>query len=143
MTDQASPFTAAKSTTANSTATEFRVRRVAALLAGFRYLFGDEYQLQQAVAEVLADAGEEVVRERILDRKNRADVMLADDILVEVKVDGSLSAALRQCERYSALDSVRGIVLAASVSWARAGLVSRPRMGGKPFAMVHLPRQAL
>lgn len=124
-------------------AVEFRVRRVATLLGGFRYLFGDEYQLQQAVAEVLTGAGESVTRELILDRKNRADVMLQDGILVEVKVDGSLSAALRQCERYSVLDSVHGIVLAASVVWARRGLVSRPLMGGKPFALVHLARQSL
>ena len=125
------------------TAVEFRVRRVATLLGGYRYLFGDEYQLQEAVATVLTGAGEEVRRELILDRKNRADVMLQDGILVEVKVDGSLSAALRQCERYSALDSVHGIVLAASVAWARRGLVSRPLMGGKPFALVHLARQLL
>lgn len=122
---------------------DFRVRRIAILLGGFRYLFGDEYQLQAAVAKVLSDAGETVTRELILDRKNRADVMLAEGLLVEVKVDGSLSEALRQCERYSALDSVRGVVLAASVSWARRGLVARPRMGGKPFAMVYLPRQSL
>lgn len=113
------------------------------MLGGFRYLFGSEDQLQEAIAGVLAEAGEMVTRELILDRKNRADVMLSDGIVVEVKVDGSLSAALRQCERYSALDAVRGIVLAASVPWARRGLVSRPRMGGKPFAMVFLPRQAL
>lgn len=122
---------------------DFRVRRIATLLAGFRYLFGDEYQLQEAVAEVLAGAGEAVTREQILDRKNRADVMLTGGLLVEVKVDGSLSAALRQCERYSALDQVCGIVLAASVAWARRGLVSRPRLGDKPFAMVYLPRQSL
>lgn len=122
---------------------DFRVRRIANLLCGFRYLFGDEYQLQEAVTKVLSDAGESVTRELILDRKNRADVMLANGLLVEVKVDGSLSAALRQCERYSALESVCGIVLAASVSWARRGLVSRPLMGGKPFAMVFLPRQCL
>lgn len=122
---------------------DFRVRRIASTLGGYRYLFGDECQLQQAVADVLAGAGEAVTREVILDRKNRADVMLADGLLVEVKIDGSLSAALRQCERYSALDSVRGIVLAASVGWARRGLVSRPRMGGKPFALAYLPRQCL
>lgn len=121
----------------------FRARRVASLLAGFRYLFGNEYQLQAAVAKVLTDAGEAVVRERILDQKNRADVMLDDGVLVEVKVDGSLSAALRQCERYSALAPVRGIVLAASVPWARRGLVKRPQMSGKPFAMAYLARQAL
>lgn len=122
---------------------DFKVRRIATLLGGFRYLFGDEYQLQAAVAEVLTGAGETVTREVALDRKNRADVMVAGGLLVEVKVEGSLSAALRQCERYSALEAVHGIVLAASVRWARRGLVARPRMGGKPFAMVYLPRQSL
>lgn len=139
----AAPTGSPAETVASSGAIEFRVRKVATLLRGFRYLFGDEYQLQEAVSEVLRGAGETVTREKILDRRNRADVVLADGVLVEVKIDGSLSAALRQCERYSALEPVRGIVLAASVSWARQGLASRPRMGGKPFAMAYLPRQAL
>ncbi|HEX7371057.1 MAG TPA: hypothetical protein VF284_12335 [Rhodanobacteraceae bacterium] len=131
---------------ASSVATElpdFRVRRIAGLLRGYRYLFADEYQLQETIARVLSDAGESVMRERILDRRNRADVTTADGIVIEVKIEGSLSAALRQCERYSALDAVHGVVLAASVSWARRGLVSRPRMGGKPFAMIYLARQSL
>ncbi|HEU0197076.1 MAG TPA: hypothetical protein VFQ88_07710 [Nevskiaceae bacterium] len=116
---------------------------MANLLHGYRYLFGNEYQLQAAVAEVLRSAGEGVTREEILDRHSRADVMLEDGILVEVKTEGSLSAALRQCERYSTLTAVHGIVLAAAVSWARGQLVSRPTMSGKPFALVHLARQAL
>lgn len=124
-------------------ALDFRVRHVANTLTRFRYLFGSEVQLQEAVSEVLTAAGETVTREQILDRKNRADVMLPDGILVEVKVDGTLSSALRQCDRYSALSSVRGIVLASTVSWARRPLVARPRMGGKPFALAFLPRQSL
>lgn len=122
---------------------DFRVRRIATLLSNWRYLFGTEVHLQEAVAKVLADTGEKVAREYVLDPKNRADVMLADGIVVEVKIDGSLSAALRQCERYSRLQAVTGIVLASAVSWARRPLVSRPRMNGKPFALVFLPRQAL
>jgi hypothetical protein len=126
-----------------SAALDFRVRTVANRLSGFRWMFGSEDALQAAIADVLTEAGEVVSRENILDRRNRADLMLADALLVEVKVDGSLSEALRQCDRYSKLPAVKAIVLASTCSWARRALVSRPRMGGKPFALVFLPRQAL
>ena len=126
-----------------SEAIDFRVRSVANRLAGFRWMFGSEDHLQGAIATMLVDAGESVVRENILDRRNRADVVLSDGVLIEVKVDGSLSAALRQCDRYSALPAVTGIVLASTCIWARRQLVTRPRMGGKPFALAFLPRQSI
>ncbi len=122
---------------------DFRVRVIAVALTAYRWMFGSEAQLQGAIAEVLAKAGETVARENVLDRRNRADVLLADGILIEVKVDGSLADALRQCDRYSALPSVTGIVLASTCVWARRKLVTRPRMNGKPFALAFLPRQSI
>jgi hypothetical protein len=122
---------------------EFRVRRLSAFLVSFRYLFNSEVSLHEALSDVLARAGEPAEREKILDARNRADLFLAGGLLIEVKVDGSLSAALRQCERYSGLPQVEGVILASTAAWARRQLVTRPKMAGKPFGMVHLQRQSL
>lgn len=118
------------------------VTSVARVLGGFLYRYSTEIDLQDRMHEVLAEVGYSVERERRLDARNRTDLWL-DGIVVEVKVGGSLSAALRQVSRYMNLPEVRGIVLASTERWASQPLSNQPEWGGKPFAMIRVRRQSL
>jgi len=123
-------------------ATELRMRAVTTALAGYRYRYANEVQLHERMAEVLAAADLQHVREFVIDARNRADFWL-DGLVVEVKVDGTFQDALRQIGRYIEHERVRGVVLASTKPWAAQPLAKRPYWQGKPFAMVHLTRQAL
>lgn len=115
---------------------------LARMVGGFNYRYGNEVQLHEALAEVLTMAGYAFEREYVLDAKNRADFWL-DGLVIEVKVDGALSEALRQVDRYIALPQVKGVLLASTQRWAAQQLDARPAWQGKPFQMVRLGRQAL
>ena len=116
--------------------------RLASLLGGYHYRYGSEVQLHQALSTVLTDAGFEHEREVALDARNRADFWL-EGIVIEVKVDGSLAAALRQCQRYLALPQVHAVLLASTQRWADTAMAKRPELAGKPFHIVRLRRQTL
>lgn len=119
-----------------------RLSSLAKLLGGFRYRYGSEVQLHERMADLLAGAGYEFVREYRLDEKNRADFWL-DGIVIEVKVDGSDGDALRQVDRYINLPQVQGVLLAGTPKWASTPLANRPAWQGKAFHMTRLQRQAL
>jgi hypothetical protein len=119
-----------------------RLRGLARLLHGFAYRFANEAQLQEAVAGVLTDAGYTFERECVLDDKNRADFYL-QGLVIELKVDGALSSALRQIDRYSHLDNVDAVLLASTERWADQSLQGKAEFHHKPFEMVRLRRHAL
>lgn len=119
-----------------------RLGAIARLLGNYRYRYGNEIQLHEALATVLEGAGYDFEREYVLDAKNRADFWL-DGIVVEVKVGGSLAQALRQADRYITLPHVAGVVLASTERWGETQLADRPAWGGKAFQMVRLGRQSL
>ena len=118
------------------------VTAVARVLGNYLYRYSCEIDLQDRMQEVLEGAGYAVGRERILDSRSRIDLWL-DGIVVEVKVDGSLSSALRQIGRYMKHPDVRGIVLASTERWASQPLSHPPEWGGKPFVMFRVRRQSL
>jgi hypothetical protein len=116
--------------------------RLARDLGAMRYRYGSEIQLHDVLATVLTEAGFKFEREYRLDAHNRADFWL-DGVVIEIKVDGSAGAALRQVDRYISLPQVQGVILAATPVWAGIPLQQRPAWEGKPFAMVRLQRLAL
>jgi hypothetical protein len=118
------------------------LRGISGALGGYAYRYSTEAQLHDRFAEVLERAGLAFERERTLDDKNRADFWI-DGIVVEVKVDGTLTDALRQVARYIELPQVTGVLLASTKSWAAAPLRERPKWAGKPFGMMQIRRQAL
>ena len=120
--------------------TRFQLNTLRARLQAAQYLFANEARLHELIAQVLADAGFEFTREHRIDANNRADFWL-DGIVIEVKVDGSLAAASRQCLRYAALPGVRGVLLASTCSWARGLRVLLEFRDQIAFA--HLRRSAL
>jgi hypothetical protein len=122
-----------------------RLRAIAGALGNYAYRFGNELQLHDRLAEVLAEHGYSFEREYVLDAKNRCDFWIAGGLAIEVKVDGGFSQAMRQAiGRYIALPQVRGVLIASTERWARkVSMVDRPRWAGKPAHVVHLRRQAL
>lgn len=90
-----------------------RLDVVVALIQGHRYTWQSERELCDHLERVFQIAGLPYAREYRLSAADRPDFMIGD-VAVEVKVAGSLEAALRQCERYTHHDKVGGIVLATS-----------------------------
>lgn len=122
--------------------TFMRLHVIKGLLSAFAYRYASELQLHERFAAVLESNGIVFERERKLDAQNRADFWL-DGLVIEVKVDGSLSDALSQVGRYIALPEVTGVLLASSKPWGAQPLRERPKWHGKPFAMFQIQRQAL
>lgn len=123
--------------------TRLQLRAIAHALGSYSYRYGDEAQLHDRLAEVLTAQPCRFDRERRIDARNRFDFLIAGGIVVEVKVDGSLGQALRQIERYAALDDVAAVLLATTQRWGAGPIDSRAMFHGKPFEMVRLRRQAL
>lgn len=114
---------------------------VSQTLLRYRYRYTRERQLHDAIETALAQNGIDFQREYMLDARNRLDFWLPEHHLaIEVKVDGSAGAALRQCLRY--LDEgpdVIGVVLATTCPWAAT-------MAHSPLSRIfvaRLARQAL
>ena len=128
--------------TGDASEQHMKLAALARLLGNFLYRYGSEVQLHDALARVLDDAGYQYSREFVLDAKNRADFCLGG-IVIEVKVDGALSEALRQVDRYINLPQVTGVLLASTQRWADKPLADRPAWQGKAFQMIRLGRQAL
>lgn len=85
---------------------------VAQVLRGVDMHFGHEAELQQALDEVFHDQGWDAEREFALDgsRDSIVDFFL-DGLAIEVKVDGTSIAVLRQLQRYAACEEVRELLL--------------------------------
>lgn len=111
-------------------------------LGRYSYRYGNEIQLHERIAEVLDIHGFTYERERVLDARNRADFWI-NGLVIEVKVDGALSEALRQVGRYINLPDVTGVILAGTPRWAGQALVEKPVWQDKPFQMIRLARQSL
>lgn len=115
------------------------LRSVVELLPRFSYRYGNEVALHQAMSEVLTGAGIEFERERVAGPKDRFDFFLPPGIVIEAKVNGSLSEALRQCDRYAARDDVQAVVLVTTKAWGRTrALKPDAQLHGKPLRMVTL-----
>jgi hypothetical protein len=88
-----------------------RAAAVCKLLLSYRFRAVNEAELQHGIAAVLVEAGYTFTREKHLSRKDRPDFLLEDGVAIEVKVDGSLTAVMRQLSRYAQQATVSVIVL--------------------------------
>lgn len=96
--------------------TSFLLEQISNLLPRFSYRFADEAQLHKGIAAVLGTAGIDFEHERVAGPKDRFD-FFCSGIVIEAKVHGSFSTALRQIDRYIARDDVEGIVLLTTRQW--------------------------
>lgn len=117
---------------------------LARLFQRHTFRFANETALHDALGTLLTEAGYTFTREHRFDAKNRADFFLsALGVVIEVKVDGTLSHALHQVARYSTLDGVRGVLLVAATAWSGTLVEDLPELHGRAFHMAHLQRRFL
>lgn len=103
---------------------------VVTALAGYQFIQHDEHALYAGLSHVLGEAGFLFEREHRLDGKSRVDFYLPSPrLVIEVKVQGSPAAVLRQLTRYASHPTVDAILLITTL----AKLARIPdSIGGKP-----------
>lgn len=109
-------------------------REVMAAVAGHRFAFGSEFELQAGIEQVLRSRGAQFEAEADLGQHGRIDFLLDGGIGIEVKVAGSPSAVARQVIGYTKSPSVREIVLITAR--ARVDAYLPLQVGGKPIHVV-------
>ncbi len=106
------------------------------LLHGAKFRFTSENELQQGIAQLLAEQEVPFQRELRVGKTDRLDLFLPrEGIAIEAKLDGTLAALTRQLYRYAALPEVRQIILVTT----RARHRQLPQnLDGKPLYIVQL-----
>lgn len=80
------------------------------LLCSYRFMYSNEVELHEAIADILADAGVDAAREVRLGAAGRID-FLAGTVGIEVKVQGATATVGRQLRRYAATPEVEELLL--------------------------------
>jgi len=133
-------------THAEAAALTFQFAAIRSMLSGIQFLYSDERELQSAIVTVLQEAGEPVATEvrHGLQGLHRFDIVVRERIVLECKVGGALSDALRQIDRYLSLDIVDGLLLCGPQVWkaAPSACEELARRHGKPVAFIPVTRAA-
>lgn len=114
-----------------------RLQCIALTLRAGRFDLHDEKTCQSQIGDWLCAhlLDMEILREHRLSPRDIPDFLIAG-IVVEVKMNGARGPAIfRQLERYSAHDTVTGLILATNRAVTLPATV-----GGKPLAVVSLGR---
>lgn len=108
--------------------------QLAKLLSGYSLVAAGEKRLQDTIEAVLVRESLDYKREFSFSRKDRIDFLL-EHIGLEVKVDSSPAAVLRQLFRYSEQEAVGELLLVTTRSKHR----NLPtEMNGKPVRVLYL-----
>jgi hypothetical protein len=113
------------------------LRRIVETLPRFAYRFGNEIELHAGIEQVLKAEQVAFTREHVAGPQDRFDFLLETGIVIEAKVQGSLTKALPQVQRYAAREDVSAVVLVTTRFWGRNAL-KLDKLHGKPFRLVHL-----
>jgi hypothetical protein len=112
--------------------------RIAHVLTRYRFTWDDEYELQDAIAHVLAQHVAPVEREVTLAPRCRIDILVGR-VGIEIKVKGSVETVARQLQRYATTGRLDALVLATT----RATHHTLPtELGGMPVTVVNLTHLA-
>ena len=114
--------------------------RLCGVLGSYRYRFARERDLRDGIAEALALRGVSFDREVRLTPEDVIDFLVAA-IGVEVKVEGSPAAILRQLARY--MESSRIAALLLFTRKAQHAHRFPAELGGKPLRVITLGDAAL
>jgi hypothetical protein len=122
---------------------QFVLRRITEVLPNFAYSFGDEKQFHDALGAVLREAGIVFVHEHVAGPKDRFDFLCDGSVVIEAKIKGSWSEAIRQVDRYCARTDVNAVVIVVTRHWGiRGRLRDDIRLHGKPVRLVPVRGQA-
>jgi hypothetical protein len=104
------------------------LREILAVLSPCRFTYGDEKQLQAALADVLAASGISARREVRIGPRDRID-LLYEGVGIEVKIASSTPVVMRQVRRYCESPEIQALIL---VSDRARHLKMPPTVKGKP-----------
>lgn len=105
-----------------------------AILSGYRFRFATEEQLHAGIEEAMTREGLRWEHEKHLS-SGRIDFLVEPEIGVEVKVDGSRAALLRQISRYLLQSEIRELlVITTRASHSEIPMV----MQGKTVRVLYL-----
>lgn len=105
------------------------------ILHQHRFRFTSERDLQDAIAEALTNADIPHEREYPLSRQDRPDFIVGENLALEVKIKGGLTAVTRQLHRYAQHERVHAILLVTT----RANHRRLPAtMNGRRVYVLHL-----
>lgn len=122
---------------------QFLLQRVVSALPSYSYSFGDEKQFHDGLATALFDDGIIFTREHVAGPKDRFDFFCEGGVVIEAKIKGSLSEALRQVDRYCARDDVNAVVIVTTRLWGSTQWDNRTAsLHGKPVRLVCVRGQA-
>lgn len=124
----------------SSQETEDALDLLVAVVLSRRLDYADEYDLQDAISEVLDDAGIAHEREVRLDDASRLDFLIDQRVALEVKRGevSSASSVLEQVERYIGYEEIEGVLLVSD----RVSHVLPEVIDGKPVRVAHLAHLA-
>lgn len=80
-------------------------------LRTIRLPVGNELDMQDCVGLALLDLGVDCQREHSFGPADRVDFFTASGLAIELKIDGTRNAVLRQLMRYADHDSVKSLLL--------------------------------
>lgn len=110
------------------------------ILAMYRIGAYSEEALQEGIAEALDTEGWSFEREVILGPRDRVDFLLEGGVGIEVKIDGTAPALIRQLHRYAQHARIHELVVVTN----RARLTQMPaELNGKPVHVCSLLETAL
>lgn len=116
----------------------FDLKRVTEALAAHHYRYASEAQLHKAISQVLAQLAIPFEHEKIAG-EDRFD-FYADGLVLEVKINGSYSEALRQVDRYCQRPDVQAVAVVTSKAWGY--VKGEHTLSGKPVWLIKVRGQA-
>lgn len=111
-------------------------------LPRYSYATQDERQFHDGLADVLTRLDLRFAREVVAGPRDRFDLVVEDAVVIEAKIKGSFSAAVRQVARYCARDDVHAVLLISTAPWSHPR-VPQEGFHGTPVRFVRARGMAL
>jgi hypothetical protein len=106
---------------------------ITSALENKRFRFSSEVDLQEGIEIALLQACLPFEREKVLSSRDRPDFVVDQQFAIEIKIQGTLSQALRQINRYAEHAKIKAILVVGTPHWVHH---IPDVVGGKPvFAM--------
>jgi hypothetical protein len=122
---------------------QFLLQRIVTVLPTYAYSFGDEKRFHDGLATALFEDGIIFTREHVAGPQDRFDFLCEGGVVIEAKIKGSLSEALRQVDRYCQRDDVSAVVIVTTRLWAATRQLKQDaKLHGKPIRLVAVKGQA-
>lgn len=111
------------------------------VISSYSYRFGSEVDLHKGISHALSAAGIRFEHEFVAGPFDRFDFLTESAVVLEVKINGSLSKALLQCKRYAQRDDVAAVILVTTQPWGQTP-DNNLMVHGKPLRIIKLRRSS-